>query len=103
MDFATHQLTQRGVNHAMARERRLAGERGTNHGSVKMHPISATDFGASARQTLFDQILDGVRVHRETGLWRVAGAGRDARGQAAVYASSGVTGYNKAAHGTQNN
>src|ERR1700685_1485431 len=73
MDFAAHQIAQRRIYHSMPRQWQLAGEHGSDYGRFEMYAIGAMHVGARAGQTLFDHILDGVRVHRKAGFWRAAG------------------------------
>ena len=76
MDFAAHQIAQRGIHHPMPGQWQLAGERCRNYGRFEMHAIRAMHIGAGAGQTLFDHILDSVSVHRKAGFWRAAGKRR---------------------------
>ena len=63
MDGTAHELAQGGVNHAMAHQRQLAGELGTDHGGLEVHPIIAADVHTGAGKAGFDELADGVCVH----------------------------------------
>ena len=41
----------------------LAGELGTDHGGLEMHPIIAADVHTGAGKAGFDELADGVCVH----------------------------------------
>ena len=63
MDFSAHAFAERCVDHAMARQRRFAGECSTDHGGLEVHAIGALHLRACAGQALFDQSLDYAGVH----------------------------------------
>ena len=64
MDFPAHALAERGVDHAMASERRLAGESGADDGGLEVHAVGALHLRTRPGQALFDQSLDSAGVHR---------------------------------------
>src|SRR3990167_4397718 len=67
VDFAAHLLAQRGIDHAVAGQRQLAGEGVADHGGLEMHPVVAANLGAGAGQAGFDEFLDDLGIHGRAG------------------------------------
>src|SRR5688572_10443490 len=63
VDLTAHAFAERGVHHAVARERQLALELFAHDGGLEVHAVFALDLRGCARQALFDQPADGVGVH----------------------------------------
>src|SRR4029078_4725681 len=73
MDRAAHQVAQRGVDHAVARQGQLAGEGRADYGRLEMHAVRAADRRLRAWEAAFDESLDRSGVHGRVGKWRAAG------------------------------
>ena len=63
MDRAAHQVAQRRVDHAVPRQRQLAGEGRTDHARLEVHAVLALHADIGVGETLFDQSTDSGGVH----------------------------------------
>ena len=81
---AAHEVAERRVDHAMARQRQLAGERRADHERLEMHAVRAVHLDLRLRHALLDQTLHGRTVH----LLRFLGRSADGRRGAACDAGA---------------
>jgi arabinose-5-phosphate isomerase len=63
MDLAAHPRAERGIDHAMAGERRLAAEGLADDGRLEMHAVVALHADMRAGQALLDQLADAFWIH----------------------------------------
>ncbi len=73
MDGATHEIPERGVDHAVARKWELARERRADHTCLKVNAIGTNDLDVGTRKALFDEGLDLFGLH-EGAVIRAAGS-----------------------------
>ena len=79
MNRPAHEIPERRINHAMARERQLARERRAHDERFEMDAVRAADLDFRVGETLLDQMLYGRCVHllRDPGFLGAGGEGED--------------------------
>ena len=63
MDLAAHAFAQRGVDHAVAGERQLAGEGFTDDGGLEVHAVGTLDVDPGTGKAGFDEPAHGICIH----------------------------------------